>query len=358
MKKLSAVLLAMALLCAALPLPGRAAGEKLVYLLRPDVAEQGRGGQIGLEVALQAQGGYQCAAFRIYLLYDRDCFTWLPGETQRLGPVDTGQFGQRGAAGETNKYPDGMSAQEREAYSVVVLQWAYMPQGDAAEGADGLIPLDAASTPLPLLSLGFGVKADAPLGVSRDSFRIAADTAYGPADTPYFGGIPAEGAQARVQINPTLTAAPGITIDEAEGLIYGFPASLSRQGSAQNWQNADLSAWLTTDGALEIDNTGKPENSGVTGTGSKIVLRWPGGGGVIRSYALVVFGDVDGNGVVDLNDYAELRAMLAGKRPDKMAAGSPYRLAADVAPPYDGAPDADDLEALYQAAIGRGTLRA
>jgi hypothetical protein len=347
-KALLAALLAAALLCAAFALPGHGAGEKMIYLLQPDVTGQSGGGQVSLGVALQTQGGYQPATFRLYLLYDKDCFTWMPGATQRQGLVNAGQFGQRDATGEANKYPADIDAAQ---YGVLVLQWAAMPAG-----GNDIDSLDA-STPLPLLSLGFEVKAGAPFDANRDSFLIAADAEYGYADTPYFDGIPVEGAQARVQVIPTLTAAPGITIDETDGLLYGFPASLSQPGSMQNWQNVNLSAWLTTDGALALDNTGKPENNGVTGTGSKIVVRYPDGGAVCRSYTLVVFGDLDGNGVVDLNDYAELRAMLAGKRAEKMAAGSPYRLAADVATPYGGAPDAADLEALYQAAIGKGGLR-
>ena len=347
-KALLAALLAAALLCAAFALPGHGAGEKMIYLLEPDVAGQARGGQINLGVALQTQGGYPPAAFRLYLLYDKDCFTWLPGATQRLGLVNAGQFGQREATGEANKYPAGIDA---AGYGVVVLQWASMP-----EGSSDITSLDAAA-PLSLLALGFEVKSGAPFDVNRNSFLVAADTEYGYTDTPYFDGIPVEGAQARVQIIPTLTAAPGITIDETNGLVYGFPASLSQPGSMQTWQNVNLSAYLTTDGVLAFDNSPKPENNGVTGTGSKIVVLGTSGGEVLRSCTLVVFGDLDGNGVVDLNDYAELRAMQGGKRAEKIAAGSPYRLAADVALPYGGAPDADDLEALYQAAIGKGTLR-
>jgi hypothetical protein len=129
-----------------------------------------------LTVSLET--GLRPTALRIYLLYDRDCFSWLPGETQRHGAVGEGQFGQRDATGEGNKYPTGMQAAQRQLYGVIALQWASMPQGGRDAAA-----LDA-SAPLPLLTLAFEVKGEAPLDAPRGGFLIAADTEYGDADTP------------------------------------------------------------------------------------------------------------------------------------------------------------------------------
>ncbi|MDR2753772.1 MAG: hypothetical protein LBB50_05640, partial [Oscillospiraceae bacterium] len=98
----------------------------------------------------------------------------------------------------------------------------------------------------------------------------------------------------------------------------------------------------------------KPENRDVTGTGSLATLWNEGESHSYGGYIMVVFGDLDGNFLIDLDDWAELRAMLAGSRPAKMAADSPYFFAADVN--HDALVDEADLALLYRAALGTAAI--
>jgi hypothetical protein len=84
----------------------------------------------------------------------------------------------------------------------------------------------------------------------------------------------------------------GAIVDEARGYVYGIPFATT---------NAKFSNYLSTTGVFElVDISG----DGGYGSGDKINLyadeskTEP-----IKSYTLVIFGDLDGNGVVDVTDF-------------------------------------------------------
>ncbi|MDR1928109.1 MAG: hypothetical protein LBQ33_05670 [Oscillospiraceae bacterium] len=173
-----------------------------------------------------------------------------------------------------------------------------------------------------------------------------------------------------------------------DGYIYGFPAEMTQQGTQKKLVDPQIpvdmgglgaNAWgetaggevvnpfsdyfnITNGGLLKVSNNvqGKPNHKYEYGTGTELELhdmnKNPGYG----RYALVVFGDLDGNFIINLDDYWILQAMLAGKDtirlPDKTSVNpfeNPYHLAADVAAPgAQAALGSDDLQLLYNAALG------
>jgi hypothetical protein len=155
---------------------------------------------------------------------------------------------------------------------------------------------------------------------------------------------------------PEASIVPGSGAVFDNGFVYGFDSALTQQGSSRPWNDDKLGDYLRTsnNGVFRIDHSVKPSNRTLAGTGSTVVLWNEGESRNYGRWVMVVFGDVDGNFLVDLDDYAELNAMLDGRRAAKMQPGTPWRLAADVN--RDGTVDENDLAFVYQAAIGKTVI--
>ncbi len=87
----------------------------------------------------------------------------------------------------------------------------------------------------------------------------------------------------------TLTGVNGGFVDETRGYVYGVPAS-----------TADVTTYFSTTGYIEmVANAGGYKN----GTGATLNLYSDSSkGNLVKSYTLVIFGDVDGDGVIGLPD--------------------------------------------------------
>lgn len=338
---LAAFALVTALLCCMFALPGHAApGNALTIVMETDETALPRDTAFSVDVNLLPTGA-GVSALRLYVLYDNTCFDWLPGETVRAGLVNTGMFAQAIGSGDA-KYPAAMTAQDRANYSVIVLQWAAAPAG-------GTLPAIAAGTTTLALTLGFRVKADAPY--AQPGGRIFLSTNYSYADTPYFyaqeRAIDTAGAQLTIQpMPPAPELQTNLTV--SNGYIYGFPAELALFGGAAHWDDADIGSYVaaTNGGVFRLAHGA---SSSVTGTGTVLQLWNANETRMFGEYTMIVFGDADGNFVIDYDDWAAVQAMPTGPAGD-----GPFRFAADVN--NDGTVDSADLQLIYEAAAGLRTI--
>jgi len=345
MKRFLSALCAAVLLAAMLALPAHAGGEKLFYILETSVPDTLAGAVFTLTVKLRAEN-IQPAALRFYLLYDSTRFALETDEAPAGLLAKGGMFALRDASGEVNKYPAAMAPAERAKYGVVVVQWASLPDGAALPGID-------AQEPTELISIAFRALDALVYPAPGGRFLLSAD--YGYADTPYFHDIPADTAQADVIVHP-IAPIPEVYAADGQGIVldgdyvYGFDPAMTVQGSVKRWDNSLLAQYfrIENDGVLSIYSDAKPENRALMGTGSQLVLWNATQTRPYESYTVLIFGDLDGNGFVDLDDCAAARALLA----NDPGGDSPAHLAADVCAPY-GAFDAADVQAIYEAAIGK-----
>jgi len=198
-----------------------------------------------------------------------------------------------------------------------------------------------------VLTLGFQVRADAPYAAPGG--RIFVSTDYSLADTPWFYaadlGIDATAADLTIQPVPPVPALEtDLTIDG--NYIYGFPESLPRVGNPTCWSDSMLGNYFTAtdEGILEL---ARPADCPLTGTGTVLQL-WNAAKTVKVEYTLIVFGDVDGNFVVDYDDWAALPTLYGPVGTD------PFRFAADL--DGNGVVDAADRLILLEAARGAAAI--
>jgi len=255
--------------------------------------------------------------------------------------MGTGMFGQKLVAGE-KKYPAGMPAAERASYGVIAIQWCAVP-------AAGALPAIPAGMQTQVLSLGFRVKADAPY--TQPGGQIFASTDYALADTPWFyaGDLAVDVSAAQLLVQPAAPDAALVTaLAVKDGFIYGFPAEMPWLGSVKPWRDSDLAQYFsaTSNGIVKLAHR---EGYPLTGTGTKLQVWNASETKLCAEYTLVVFGDVDGNFVIDFDDWAALKAMPFGP-----VGNDPFRVAGDVN--NNGVIDAGDLALLYDAARGAGSI--
>ena len=341
MKRIFALSFIIVILACALALPGRAAGEGLSVSFGTAEIYLPREAAFAVDMKL-APTGADVTALRLYVLYDSACFTWNPSETSG-DIVGTDWFAQRAADGETSKYPASMPPADRAKYGVAVIQWC-------ADPADALAPVFPAGTESLALTLGFEVKADAPYAAPGGKIFVSLD--YPPADTPWFYGytlaIDITAAQLTVQpIPPVPELETDLTIDG--GYIYGFDEDLPRIGTPTCWSDSMLSKCFTTTngGVLRL---ARPMGCPLTGTGTVLQLWNSSETRMYGEYTLIVFGDVDGNFVIDYDDWAAIKALYG-----PVDAENPFSFAADIND--DGVIDALDLAAIYDTARGVSTIQ-
>ena len=341
MRKLLAFMITLAILAGGLALPGHGLGETLAVAFETAETRLYRGESFTVDISV-APAGASMSALRLYVLYDSACFTWDPAATARLGAVASGMFDRREAGGESAKYPLGMPAADRANYGIAVVQWS-------AEPAGGVLPAVAAGAAAHVLTLGFTVKADAPF--AQPGGRIFVSTDYAYADTPWFyaGDLAVDATAAGLTIQPMPPApvmSTGLTIDG--DYIYGFPDDMPQVGGVKPWRDGDLGDYFTATngGILELT---PPGGGLLTGTGTALRLWNANKTQQYGEYTLIVFGDLDGNFVIDFDDWALLKGMPTGP-----VGSDPFRFAADL--DGNGVIDAGDLQDLFDAARGVSTI--
>lgn len=115
-------------------------------------------------------------------------------------------------------------------------------------------------------------------------------------------------------IIPTLTGTNGGCVDETRGYVYGVPASTT-----------DVTTFFTTNGYIEVvANAANAKN----GTGATLNLYQDNSKAtLVKSYTLVIFGDVNGDGALTLED-AGLVGQVANYLGDPFVGA--YEFAANV----------------------------
>jgi len=343
MKKVLALTIIIAILACAFALPGHAAGNALVVAFEIAETDLPREAAFTVDVKLIPTGA-DISALRLYVLYDNACFTWNPAAT--TGDIaGTEWFAQAPGSGE-KKYPASMPTADQGKYSIAVIQWC-------ADPADALAPLFLAGAESLALTLGFGIKADAPYAEPGGKIFLSADYSF--ADTPWFYAdiLAIDVTEAQLTVQPIPPAPVMQTALTIEGhYIYGFPENLPQVGNPTCWSDSMLSEYFTAtnDGVFRLVH---PEGMPLTGTGTKLQLWNSSETRMYGEYTLIIFGDLDGNFVIDYDDWAALKTFYG---PVDME--NPFSFAADVN--NDGVIDERDLGSvdnpdavsLYNAARG------
>jgi len=341
MKKYISFIIALALLAGGFALPGRAAGNALAVVFETAETRLSRGDAFTVDVRLTPTGA-GVSALRLYVLYDNAVLAYT-GAAEHFSLVDPGMYALRQAAGEPKKCPATLPAGKTAAdYSALVIQWCAVPVA-------GSLPEIPAGAQFLALTLGFSVRADAPF--AQPGGKIFVSTEYSNADTPWFhaGDLAVDASAASLSIQPmppTPVMSTALTIDG--DFIYGFPDDMPQAGGVNPWRDSDLGLYFTAtnDGCFELI---PPEHSLLAGTGT-VLKFWNANGTILcGEYTLIVFGDLDGNFVIDFDDWALLQGMAHGP-----VGADPFRLAADLN--NDGVIDALDLQLLYDAARGVSTI--
>ena len=143
------------------------------------------------------------------------------------------------------------------------------------------------------------------------------------------------------EILSDITPASGSTcvVDEENYFVFGLEYNLSIEQL--------LSSYLSVTGSYNIEYT----SSNAVGTGMKInLLNYEN---IIETYTIVLFGDVNGDGSLDVTDLFEFSSILRNK--DNLNPDSAYYMACDLVNYGDGLTE-DDLNALSDAVAGYITL--
>ena len=341
MKKLFAFITALAMLAGGFALPGHAAGDGLAVAFETAQTRLSRGDAFSVDVSITPAGA-GVSALRLYVLYDSGVLEYT-GAAEHFSLVDPGMYALREAAGEPEKCPATLPAGKTAAdYNALVIQWCAVPTA-------GDLPEIPAGARFHALTLGFSVKADAPYAQPGGKIFVSTDYSY--ADTPWFhaGDLAIDASAASLSMQP-IPPAPVMSTDlTIDGdFIYGFPDDMPQVGGVNPWRDGDLGLYFTAtnDGYFELI---PPAYSLLAGTGTALKL-WNANGTVLcGEYSLIVFGDLDGNFVIDFDDWALLKGMAHGP-----VGTDPMRLAADLN--NDGVIDGDDLQLLYDAARGASTI--
>lgn len=136
----------------------------------------------------------------------------------------------------------------------------------------------------------------------------------------------------------TLSGTNGGFVDEANRYVYGVPA-----------ETANPATYFSTTGYIEMVANDKGV---INGTGATLNLYTDSSKGtLVKSYTLVVFGDVDGSGVIDGDDFTPVMRHAAGQGTIDDAA---ILFAADVN--ASGIVDGDDATPIARHAAGQGSI--
>lgn len=456
-KRLLVTLLAGAMLVSVLWIPSFAANEKVIYTLESSAQSPEIGTIFSVTLKLRAtrtEGNFNIPYLRFNLHYNAAFFEPLGynGQGQVLSKTDTqsgqpsyerfngmavpanaeasGHFAVQDFTGDVKKYPTSGA----EGLNVLAVQWIAPVTGGAVQTMNVEAAGDGGKGTA-LFRINFRVKESAPL--DGTSGLIAIFKNYTVEDMPfymqllpdptknkstdYYDYTPTENIintpQFPVDVtgallslkpsphSPTLEVKAGAPVVLKEfnaaqktkygysGIIYGFPESMTQQGTTTGWIDPQYAAagqpnaeWLyasqidgylktTNLGVLHVSNNGKPEHKWDYGTGTNLSLYSANKTQVVAKYYFVVFGDVDGNFIINLDDYTELKAMLNGLRgtgstyiklpgtsPSNKTSSNdpydtPYHLAAHVANTSSAIPLSNaDLQKVYNVALGLDTI--
>ena len=133
-------------------------------------------------------------------------------------------------------------------------------------------------------------------------------------------------------LEKTESATTGIAIDSNKtfggqytGVLYGFTQAANNTFKNANYLKNSLQA--TNGGTIEVvASDGKTTTVGNYGTGTTVTLK-DADGNTVATYVVVIFGDVDGNGLINVNDTKTLQGYVntpasapANNTPQRMAA--------------------------------------
>ncbi len=208
-------------------------------------------------------------------------------------------------------------------------------------GGTGTIPAEQSGAP--------GLAVDLPLqgDITRQYYNFLGWATSENVATPLAGYlIPSSdtvlyAVWSEVPVTFTPKGSSTTVIDQNNGFIYGLEARITISVFENSFTE------LTGDARLVYT-----PNSGVLGTGTRVELVDNKTDAVIAIYYIVIFGDVNGDGMITVEDKTMIKSVASYQ--STFAAGSAFKYAADLT--QDGIIDTFDLNIVGASISGIGTI--
>ncbi len=293
-----------------------------------------------ITVTLNVMNNYYATALAFPVLFSSSFFELVDGSV--TPSINNSTVNTIAGSLDTNTsvadfIPTGYSASE---YSGILIQWV----AGVSQGTMGVYKQEAGAA---CFSFSLRVLADATgsssvfVPAEYDDFYNMAVNSPTDAGTVYYidnfsSALTLTPANAQVaSADPYIEAATGynVMVDDVNNYIYGF----SVDGSTFNFS----SQFVAVNGSFSVSMP-----SGSFGTGTLVMLK-NSGGTVVKTYEVVIFGDLSGDGLIDPNDIMLLTSHVNDSTLDVT---SPAYLSADLS--VDDILDPSDIMILTAVVNG------
>ena len=354
LRKIAALVLALAMLVSCLALNAFAAGTatgneamNVGLALSADTAEPGD----EITVTVSISNNYNATTMRWPVLYSTDVFELVDGSL--TAAIDSVTSVPGSTTSTTNE--EFIPAEYAEGYSAFALQWIANSDGTTIGAFNSATSVACFSFKLKVIEGSEGKTGTVLIPQNSEYFYkmavsdIADATSFYTAPVTFTVSGATTLAVESAYVAPELVVADGATtvIDTENGFIYGLIDGDSEYGEIDE---SNISDWLTVEGEGEIEIIGVDGYSNI-GTGATINLL-DVNGEVVESYKAVIFGDYDGDGYItdfDLIDFGFHCAwMMEDCQTDYFDMTLPEAFAMDV--DASGEPDEFDLTIIQFAA--------
>ena len=354
LKRIAALVLALAILASSFALSAFAAGTatgneamNVGLALSADTAEPGD----EITVTVSISNNYNATTMRWPVLYSTDVFELVDGSlTTAIDSVTT-------VAGSTTTTTNEefVPAAYSEGYSAFTIQWIANSDGTTIGAFNSATSVACFSFKLKVIEGSEGKTGTVLIPQSSEHFYkmavsdIADATSFYTAPVTFTVSDAAALTVESAYVAPELVVADGATtvIDTENGFIYGLIDGDSEYGEIDE---SNISDWLAVEGEGTIEIVGVDGLENI-GTGAEINLI-DANGETVASYKAVIFGDFDGDGYItdfDLTEFSFYCAMIYDDVvTDYTDMTLPQVFAMDV--DQSGEPDDFDLPILQYAA--------
>ena len=308
LKRIAALVLALAILASSFALSAFAAGTatgneamNVGLALSADTAEPGD----EITVTVSISNNYNATTMRWPVLYSTDVFELVDGSlTTAIDSVTT-------VAGSTTTTTNEefVPAAYSEGYSAFTIQWIANSDGTTIGAFNSATSVACFSFKLKVIEGSEGKTGTVLIPQSSEHFYkmavsdIADATSFYTAPVTFTVSDAAALTVESAYVAPELVALGGTIIDKELGFIYGIPHG--------DWGGVTD---LVDEGYVEVTGDGSvvcTPTSDILGTGSKVELV-DSLGVTVETYYIVIFGDTDGDGYITTDDIIDVAKWYAG----------------------------------------------
>lgn len=350
-KKIFAILLAVVLTLSIFAVSASAAGtakgdEWMTVTITTDKGVNTCSTKETVKVTVSIACNYNVPTFRFPIMYDKSVFQ----AKTLLGQEALGTCATAGTLS-FNKITDGSCIPENydaDQFGCILFQWVANtsgsvgfinnPEGEAAFSFELETTAGSAGK---TGSIFIPSESDLFYYMAIEDPDVATSFYYLTADTCAMSFVPANVtvAAADVALIPNAAYDSTAVVDEENLLVYGLSTGLISA--------ADVKEYVTATGGATIRVA--PNDVGY-GTGSKINLQL--GGNTVKTYAMIIFGDIDGDADITAMDITEAVGIFAGT----ITPESAYKIIAADIGIHDGDLDAMDVTTIVGLFAGSLSL--